>query len=222
MGLLDFLFGKPNFHRFDDSFALDRPTMFRAIFEAIANQLSQNKVILLVVHFPETFERVQDWLGQSNLDYEIATRAIDVDWIRDCGQFAGNRVTLAISDLIQDEFDSIKQQHESKHELSMMVFERHPIPEVDQKLERFAKAIPIPTQLGYFIALDDPIVDSALPENVVDVLKQFGLGEQDLIASSLLTKRLNHSLNKLAKANPSNLPADSPLEWLAINRQRVD
>ena len=222
MGLFDFLFGKPNFHRFDDSFAFDRPTLFKALLEAIKRQWSLNKVVLLVVHFPETFERVQDWLSHSNLDYEIATRHIDADWIRDCGQFAGNRVTLAISDLINDEFNSIQTINESKHELSLMVFERHPVPDVDEKLERFAKAIPIPTQLGYFIALDDPIVKSVLPGNVVDLFKQFGLGEQELIASDMLTKRLNQALRKQAKANPSNQPADSPLEWLAINRETSD
>ncbi len=223
MSLFDFLFGKPNFHRFDDAYALDRAGLQKALYAAIETQLAFKKVILLVVHFPDTFESLQDWLDESNIAYELVARTIDLDWVRNCGRFAGTSVLLAISDLIAEDSDAtLKQPIESRYELSLMVCERHPIPRIDEKLERFAKAIPIPTQFGYFIAMDDPVVKAVFPDNVVQLLRQFGMGEQETVTSHMLTKRLNLVLRKQAKANPSNLPADSAAQWLAINRPQAN
>lgn len=219
MSLFDFLFGKANFHRFDDAYALDRSSLLKALHAAIETQLALNKVILLVVHFPDTFEKIQDWLDESNVAYELVSQTIDLDWVRNCGQFAGTSVLLAISDLVADDSDAtLKQPSETSHELAVMVCERHPIPSVDEKLERFARAIPVPTQFGFFIAMDDPLIKQAFPDNVIQLLQQFGMGEHETITSSMLTKRLNHVLRKQAKANPSNLPADSTIQWLATNR----
>jgi preprotein translocase subunit SecA len=223
MSLLDYFFGKPNFHRFDDAFSLDRRGLLKALAAAIENQLSLNKVILLVVHFPESFEQLQDWLDDSNIAYELVSRKIDLEWVHNCGRFAGTSVFLAISDLVEDDSEAkLKQSYETPHELSVMVCERHPLPDIDEKLVRFARAIPIPTQLGYFIAMDDPSVKAAFPETVVQLMKQFGMGEQEIITSQMLTKRLNHVLRKQAKANPANRPADSARQWLEINRPPAD
>lgn len=219
MSLFDSLFGKPNFHRFDDAFVLDREGLLKALQAAIETQLSLNKVVLLVVHFPETFEKLQDWLGDTGIAYELVLRPIDLDWVRNCGQLAGKGVQLAISDLVvYDSEVRFKQPNETQPELSVIVCERHPIPIVDENLERMARAIPIPTQFGYFIAMDDPLFRTAITENVIQLLKQFGMGRQEVITSRMLSKRLEHVLRKQAKTNPSNVPADSALQWLAINR----
>lgn len=218
MSLFSSLFGKPNFHRFDDSYTLDHESLQLAIHDAIQSQMQLNKVILLVVHFPATFEWMQDWIDESGIRYEVVTEPLTLSWVTEIHPFAGTSVLLALSDSFPNEIQKqLQQPGENAHELAIMVCERHPIVSFDSKVESFARAISVPTQLGYFICLKDPVVSIAISDTVIKILKQMGMGEQELVASSMVSKRLTTFFRRQEKKQPGNRPAYSQQEWLAQN-----
>jgi len=218
MSLLDSLFGKPNFLKFDDCYALDRERLWEALQNAFQSQLSQDNVVILVCHFAATFSAIQEKLIFADVEYEIATQRLTAAWLKNYKVHARGTVLLALADLIDEQADSqLKQPFDSTTQLAIMVCERHPLRKKDRRIERLGKAIPLPVQLGYFLALDDAVVSLAVNETTLQLLKQMGVEEQELVTSNMVTRRLNKVLDRIEKQIKSDLPADSVEDWLKIN-----
>ena len=67
------------------------------------------------------------------------------------------------------------------------------------------------------MALDDFVVATAINETTVELMKQMGLEERELISSNLVSKRVTRQLKRLQAQIHGDQPADSAEEWIELN-----
>lgn len=218
MGILDWLFKKPRFKRFEDAFTLTRDRMWEALRESLSSPEHDEKSIWLVVHFMDTFSELQDRLESWNLDYDVISSRLNASDIDRKGLLKQNSIKLILAELIPQPAEIAAVVDESEmRKLAMIVAERHPLLAEDQRLESFAKSIPVWVEFGYFLALDDVVVKLAVNDTTVEVLQQLGLDDHELIASNMITRRLEKVLKRESAKFSGNTRADSAQEWLMLN-----
>ena len=98
-----------------------------------------------------------------------------------------------------------------------MVAERHPLEIHDQRIENFGRRLRRPVEIGYFLALDDEIINQFISPGMIHLLRQLGLREQELITSHMVTRKLNQATRKLNKQILQEQPADSAADWFQLN-----
>ncbi len=219
MGILNWLFKQPRYKRFEDAFMLTRARLWEALRQSIDSPEHSAKAIWLIAHFPDTFTELQNNLGQWSRDYEVITSPIEPQKLEHSGLLCRDSIKLILADLVPETFpDHPSLMTDNGKQLGIIIVERHPDFNRDQRLLNFAKSLPVKVELGYFLALDDVVIKSVVNETTVEILKQLGLDEHELITSNMITRRLDTVLKRLGADDQNDWPADSAAEWLEKNR----
>ncbi len=215
--MFNWLFRSPKFSRVDDSFALKRKNLWPLLRTAIMHQQRLGHTVWIVVHFPDLFLETQAWLAEWELEYQIVSQLLDpLSAVRQ-SQSHPTQVHLVLAELLAPN-ESIVADTIRNVTLAMIVIERHPWIRNDQRLETFARSLPCQVRFGYYLAMDDVVVQRVVNEMTMAVLQQLGMHEHELIASIMITRRLNKVLQREAKRYDVNRPADSAAEWLESDR----
>ena len=216
MGILDWLQGKSNFRKFDDAFAINRSALGNALLETLQSPQHQSKSRWLVVHFTQTFTKIQELLDSAQVKYSIVSSPIDPANLEKQDLLSPDETKLVLSELIPAAAATMIEFN-SKQTIAIMVAERHPQISKDDQLEEFARSLPVCVELGHFISLEDEIIKNSINEKTIQILKQLGVDEADLIASNMLSNRLKKSLRKQSLTYTTDNPADSAYQWLKLN-----
>ena len=221
MGILNWLKSrKSGFKRFDDAFALNRLALWQSLRSAVQSADHTDKSIWLVVHFTDTFGTLQDQLDLWQMDYMIVTQPVEANQLDNSGLLNTSQIKLILAELIPEaEIENVIES-DTNQTIAMIVVERHPDFAHDVRLEQFARSLSVNVEFGYFLALDDETIRLVVNDTSIEILKQLGMNEHELITSNMVTRRLNATLPRIAKSFNANKPADSAREWLEINASK--
>ena len=164
---------------------------------------------------------LQNALDVWKIPYDVVTQIVNRRWIEQIRPCQQPPVFLTMAELFDPESSSIKPIQDPPP-LALMIAERHPLDQHDRKIEKFARQIPCPVELGYFLALDDVIMSQFVSPGMIQLLRQLGLREHELITSHMVTRRLNQATKKMSRSVDRELPADSATEWFRLNRPQAD
>lgn len=212
--MFEWLFRKSTFHRFQDSYALTSDAMFAGLLEAMRVRLEKGDVVFIIAHFPDSFTELQKQLEHLELPFSIVTESLNAEVIKRLSERLPNRVHLTLAQMLTSDSPLAKQQ---QPDVAMMVCERHPMPRYDKLVVDWCHQLTYPVQLGYFLSFDDPVMKSVVTDQVKMLLEQFGWGENELITSSMVSRRLDKVLKRHAAKVVDEQPASSCAEWLKIN-----
>lgn len=239
MGILEFLSNIPllrplAFQRHPDSFATTRQTLYEKLLEVIKLLIKQHdqpedrssnptgsprgSTVFIAAHFPDEFFRLQNALEQHGIDYQLITRPLDVQWFVDNAAPAEDVIFLALAEFLTE--TSFQENTVFGSPLNLIVVDRHPEPFRDAALEKFARDFPATTRMGYFLALEDRVLQSVINETTLTVLKQMGIDDQGLVSSSIISRRINKVLAREQKLRTGEgIPTDSSEQWFERNRE---
>jgi hypothetical protein len=217
MGFLDWLTGRPPFNRFEDSFAMTRASLWAKLKTAISHQQRQGSRVWIVTHFADTFAELQDLLDEWQIEYQICDKEIQPQTALESTRDQSNSVLLILSDLLTLA-DSTAVAFDDSVAIAMIVVERHPLVEIDHKLAAFSKSMPCRVRFGYYLAIDDMVVRRVVNETTIQILKQLGMKDHELITSNMVTRRLDKVLTREGKQITTNHRADSAEEWYRLNQ----
>jgi hypothetical protein len=213
--MFKWLFRKSSFHRFQDSYALRHEAMLDGMFKALQTRLDSGDCVFLLVHFSETFTHLQESLETSELPFVIITLPIDSGQVKKLAEQHQGQVLVTMTQMLRH--DTLPSEKLESPDVAVVVCERHPMPEYDDSITEWCRQLVFPVQLGYFLSLEDPVVNHVVPDQVKTMLEQFGLGENELITSAMVSKRLNSVLKRKAAKVTDEVQADSPAAWLQKN-----
>lgn len=201
-----------------DSFALLDKGKWGAVRQAIEDVREGGRPVFVVAHFTETFEVLQGQLEQWDLEYEIRSEPITAASAFREQLFESPGIYLVLAEMIKtsDNPNPLPFDQNSDY-VSWLVCERHPLSRTNRKLADFFVEVNVSTRAGHFLSLQDPLLQTAVGERAITVMKQFGLSEHELINSQLLTRRIEKFSNKLDKLVIDERRADGPQEWLELN-----
>ncbi len=217
MGIWKVLFGKRQFTYFDDAYAFTRESLWNSLQSTLKSNRYANQPVWLVVHFFDTFSWLQDRLDESDVPYEIETSSIDVKRLVYDSLVTQSGVRLVLAKTLVSVEDSVKPEVDFERSLAMIVLERHPLIEYDQRIERIARSFPLRVEYGHYLALDDSVVRMVVNDATVRVLQQMGMNDHELITSSMVTRRLKKVLHRMQANFKFDRDADSAAEWIALN-----
>ena len=216
MPIFDWLRKSNRFTFYEDHYALTRSSLWASLHQPILDCISNRDLVLLIAHFPDKFSELIQQLETWKLDFEVVTNKIDDHWLTEKNSStAPSVVYVSLAEMIAPPMSS-RELDESKMPISLIMVERHPVFERDTNIENFARRVSTKTKLGYFISLDDAIVKNLISSEMVQLMKQMGLSDHDLITSNMLTRRIKKVLSRHQHME-NELPADSAEEWFQIN-----
>ncbi len=212
------IFSTPRFRCYEDSFARDQAARLAGLGQALDKRLASDQVLIVVAHFAEEFTAVQEAFESSHAPYEIVSRPIDSSWLDDLktGEH-GSRLFLCLSDLLSSDNLAGRTLDPSVH-FAVLVVERHPLPIRDQRVEQFCRALPGTVELGYFLSFDQSVLRRAVDNAFIQILNMFGMGENEMITSNMVSRRMKMVLQQNARRYMTDSPADSADEWFQNNR----
>lgn len=199
MGFFDALFGgtkRTNVEVVPDHIWMTTDAKFAGLAkEAEERSKSETVAILLVAHFPDVLERLEDLANKR--EWSVPCRAVP----------ANNLNTDLAASLKLDESAVI----------DIIVGERHPLPSVDDGLEAFADHLPCRCRFSHHVSLDDPVIEIFAGDWVKNVLKQLGMTEDEAIESQMVSRRIRQAQQKIEGRAYGNFDADSAAHWLKKN-----
>ncbi len=221
------LFGKPRFRRFADSFTLTGARKLATLCHWTQQQAARGDVVIVLSHFQSSFLENQSALQDAGIEFDIMADTLDEIQFRDrlLSTAAEPQILLSMSQMLQATPDTGSRTNQSRPlnqakplpPLSVIVTERYPLITVDEKLERFFQQMDSPVSMGYLIAFDDPILVHLLGQRFVNLLKQLGLGDQDLVSSTMTYRGLSRKLQHATSRVQQERPAISPEAWIQQN-----
>lgn len=223
----DWLRIRGDYDRFADSYALTTAARNQGLLKAVRYRLPTDRVIVILVHFPQTFELIQSLLEEEQIDYEVGPPRLPPEYLLETlptKPDARANVLLTLASTLDEMALERPLPVQPKFKLSMMVLERHPRLEADRRIELFARICPCPVRLGYLLSLEDPVIRHCIPPLTVQVLQQLGLRDQELITSRMVSRRIDQVLKRLgwprsdfsADNRPGNSSLQSAEEWLNL------
>ena len=225
MGILDWFKNKKRFVRCDDMYATTREGLWKALRRTVMAPQHSQKAIWLVAHFTDSFTALQAELETWQVEYEVVTQPVIMSELNRSGLVQSGKVNLVLAQLLQNDVaqaatNSFAKEIEQSDSTSiaMIMVERHPLIHHDQRVEEFGREAPYKVEFGYFNSLDDEVLALVINETLLTILKQLGLNDHELITSSLVSRRLETVLKRVAPTYRNDKPADSASEWIKLNQ----
>ncbi len=216
MSWLKQLLGLSKFRKHADTFALTRSVVNEQLKQWVQSCVQRKQHVLLLAHFPATFEQMERSLGEADIQYEIIARQILADQFNAAIAQSDPIVWLTLPDVLIDSIQP-RELNSQDSSLAVIVTERHPLVERDQRIERFARSLRGRIELGYFLSLEDPVVRQVVNPRSIELLKQLGLGQNDLISSHMTSRIVERMLRRISEQVSNEQPADSPEQWFELN-----
>lgn len=199
MGFFSFLFGdktRTNVEVIPDHMWITTEAKFAGMIkEAQERSRSETVAILLVAHFPDVLARLEDIAKQ--YAWEVPCKAV-----------------LA-SSLNADLATSLSLNESAI--IDIIVGERHPLPSVDDHLEKFADELPCRCRFSHHISLDDAVMRMFAGDWVSNMLRKMGMTEDQAIESQMISRRIRRAQQKIEGRAFGSLDAESAATWLEKN-----
>ena len=200
--------------------------MLAGLHRAIVRQQERCDEVWLVVHFFDTFLVLQDFLGAAGLEYQIVDRPIHGFDLSTDEQVQAGVVRLVLSSFVVEpapeevrtvSAGSRRKSKADKSSIAMIVCERHPHFIHDKRLLEVSKQIDATITFGYVLSLEDVVVRSVVSPMALEVLKQLGLDDNEMIASHYLSRLLERRLIREGSKYTDNQEAESAAQWIELN-----
>ena len=220
MSFFEWISRRPGFRSLEDSFAINRESMLSGLQRAIVQQQETCDEVWLVVHFFDAFVWLQDFLGRQGIEYEIADETLGKPEPTDQKLTGDCVVRLVLASLVVEPEPEEKRSQAAKRNrlsIAIIVCERHPYHIHDQRLFEAAKKINAAITFGYVLSLDDIVVNKIASPMTLQVLKQLGLDQNELIASHDLSRLLERRLIRDSGKYSGDHEAEAAAQWIQLN-----
>ena len=215
--MFSWLFGIPRFRCYEDSYARSREGMLAGVRDALQNRMEKGEKFLIVTHFADAFSEIQDKLADWGFDYQINSAKLNASAAKQLVLDSNSQIVLSLSGLLQ--FEATSDSFDSENKICVMVLEMHPGGKLDDELQQFCRSIPCHIEMGYFLSFEDAVLSPLVGDSTLKILDMFGMGENELVTSNMVSRRLKYALKHNAWYYTTDHPADSAAEWMQVNKR---
>ncbi len=198
---------------YPDTFSLRRRDLLSGIGRVL-QQVSPDEHWIVAAHFPRSFEALTESLDQQSIRFRVGDRPLQSHSVRTA--LAPGEIVVTLAGMLHGNADAQPVQSLDRP-VSVLLVERHPLLRHDVAVERFVECIPGQRRLAYYLALDDPLLRQMLSPQMLEVLRQFGLTEQHLVSSHLVSRAIKRWQRKIERRVRVEHSADSCEAWLERN-----
>ena len=210
VSLLDFFRTKPSVAVAPDRIWMTPEAKLNGL---IAQVRDENRLVLVIAHFPATLANVEKGLSAAGLPSEFHDGRLSR---KDIKQATGRKVLLVLAASLASNDMPLEISH-TLDGLAILVAERHFLRAKDNAILSFARTLGRPSEVVFHLSLHDPLMKQFAGDWVENVLKRLGMDESERIDSSMVARRIKGAQAKLSSGVFSDRRADSAEEWLRFN-----
>jgi hypothetical protein len=215
VGLLSWLFGKPDTVEVREIVWQTSASRSRAVAKELAEHIAAGRSVLLLAHFPATLAALAPDLLGENLPREVIPDGFTPQAAL---RSAPARVLFGlVRNLRPDEFPA---EDAPESPLPVVLMERHFLRRHDDRVSEFARGLGGRSVVAVHNSFDDPLIRMFVGNWVRDVLKQLGMEDDEAIDSGMVNRRVRQAQDKIIPlVREEEVPADSPEEWYRLNQK---
>ncbi|MEZ5940897.1 MAG: hypothetical protein R3C18_05870 [Planctomycetaceae bacterium] len=212
MGLFDWLFGGKRLPQIQSRVWMSEDALWKKFSAEVHDELTQGRHVLLVCHFPDTWERTVNWLEGSTIAFEdIQVRTLQE--LRNLLRGRQPNIWLMAAHEIPPIDDENLAENLQPIRLTVMATEHHPHSVGDQKLQRLAHALKAEGGVIIESALDQ-VQFKSFGANVAGMLKALGMDDSEHIETPMVARQIAHMQRRIAEKVPDCPSAESAKDWM--------
>jgi hypothetical protein len=194
----------------DDKVWFDSKRKFSGICAEVAAPKPELQNTLLLAHFPATLSTLEKYLQAAAIEFRQYSTTDDWSLCSIDG-----RVVIGLATSLQA--DRSQPGNPLLRKLQIIVVEHHPIFARDNYVIAVGERLHCQPEVGFHIALDDPLMMLFGGEKLVALMKRIGADESESISHPFVTNAIRNAQHKIEKKVPRDLQAESIEDWVRYN-----
>jgi preprotein translocase subunit SecA len=217
VGFWDWLSGKPTRVTTCDKIWLTRTAKHRELCQELQEHLGAAQPVILLAHFPATLAEIRGELSGAGIPHNVTAAPIAARHVTgNADRGSEGLIQLGLVKQLQADPFSAKEV-EDPGLIHMLIMERHFLRKNDDFITDFAETLSKPSEVTFYLSLEDPLLKIFVGEYVSQVLRKMGMEESNVIQSRMVARRLRQAQGMIAKRTEEVVDADSSEEWLRLN-----
>ena len=217
MGFWDWFSGKPKRVTTRDKIWLTRTAKRRELCRELQRHLAAAQPVILLAHFPATLAEIRQELTGAGIPHNVTSAPIAAKHVSHIAE-RGTECLIHLALVKQLHSDPFSDKNVDEPGLiHMLITERHFLRKNDEFITDFAETLRSPSDVTFYLSLEDPLMKIFSGDWVRNVLQRLGMEESSPIESRMVAKRIRQAQDKLAKRAEDVGEADSAEEWLRLN-----
>lgn len=208
------LFGKKaKLNRIDDRIFMTRKAALQALLADTKSAAGLGDTVVICSFFRQSLDTVSAALGNETPHAQLNQRPFP--------HISGGTGTILLCDAAQIGSDSILQAWigQAGKGLHFYFCEHHPHLADEQKvldaLEQLSQEKP--QVVCFYGGMDSPLFNLFGGERIVGLMQKMGMGENEVVSHSMVTKSIRNAQEKIAKKVTAPVSASSEEDWFARN-----
>ena len=167
--------------------------------------------VLIVYHFPDTFESLKARLDDMRVPW--AQYQGDISGL--LGKATAEAIVVASTELMPAA--NPPAQRDATRPVTLFVVGMHPILRGEERVDLFAEHLPFAVTIVRHIAIDEAPMRIFAGELTVSMLKMLGMKDEEAISDPRITAAVRRAQERIEKKQMNDRPARSAGEWMRVN-----
>jgi hypothetical protein len=215
MGFFDWFTPRRRIELLEDRVWYDRHAKWTGITREIQNRRAYDRRIVIVAHFPQSLADACDVFDVTGIDFQPFSDPLQADALMAENSQLPQTIALLAEQLDDDAGRVIEET--SLESATLLVIERHPLPEPDERIVEFARQIPGRPRVRFYLALDEPLMLRLGGNWLPAMLQHLGMERTEPIQSAMVSRSLKKAQRHLRDETSLNEPTQSAEEWFERN-----
>ena len=213
MGWLDRFTRRSNLTREPDAIWPTRTARIAGLRRRVT-ELAAAGPVLVVAHFADRMAELEAAAPEHTPWEMLASEVRVADLVSGCRvEDAG----CASVDLLRAAVSRVRSSAVERP-LAVLAVERHPLRARDAEFEQALESLPMRTSLQFHLSLQDALLAKFFRgERMISLMSRLGIGEDEAIDGTLLTRAVARAQKKLARSVRCEIDAESAEAWLRTN-----
>lgn len=204
-----------------DRVYLTKDESLAAFVTDVKESLLLSDAIFLIAFFYDRFEELRDELEHSQLPFRFYDKLhARFETVNAVGNAAVK--TLLLPAEILESLPYQSGSEEKQGEIVIMVSGHHPLPQHDDMITKFARALRRQSSIVYYQSFDDQLLKQFGSERLKDIIQKMGLKPGEVISHTMINTSIRRVQERIAEKVKSPQPALSEEEWFKMNFHNAD
>ena len=215
MGFFDWFTPRRRIELLEDRVWYDCHAKWTGIAREIQSRRTYDRRIVVMAHFPDSLANACDVFEVSGVEVQRVTDRIRADELMAANSELPHTIAILAEQLVDDA--GRVPEDASQESATLLLIERHPLPEPDDRIVEFARQIPGRPRVRFHLALDEPLMLRVGGDWLPAMLQHLGMERTEPIQSAMVSRSLRKAQKALRDETSLNEPAQSAEEWFRRN-----
>jgi hypothetical protein len=217
---MDKLFGnRTKIKRDPDKIWRSRECELRGLLEFIASLDRVSTRVLLIAHFADTFQDMEQQLKIKSLNFRTYSTVFEGHLLRTLEEYQSPEcILLARASALPERKPMASYSTSSwDFDIYLLVIEHHPFASYDDHIMGFAQSLPCKSHVGFYESLDGAFMRHYGGMRVAQLVSAMNLPDNECISSPMIDNTIRKAQEKITRQVVNPVITDTADQWFQQN-----